>query len=157
MKNFKNVVSKLIEKGFTISTMESCTGGGVCNERTNVPGASSVLLFSAITYSNSFKIKMGVDSEIIDKYSVYSMETAISMAKAVSSFSDSDIGVGITGKLKRGDPANDFGDDSTAYFSIYDKVNDKFYNVEIKCLYDSREDNKRLIIDKIIEKLEEIL
>ena len=68
MKNFKNVVSKLIEKGFTISTMESCTGGGVCNEITNVPGASSVLLFSAITYSNSFKIKMGVDSEIIDKY-----------------------------------------------------------------------------------------
>ena len=57
MKNFKNVVSKLIEKGFTISTMESCTGGGVCNEITNVPGASSVLLFSAITYSNSFKIK----------------------------------------------------------------------------------------------------
>ena len=69
MKNFKNVVSKLIEKGFTISTMESCTGGGVCNEITNVPGASSVLLFSAITYSNSFKIKMGVDSGIIDKYS----------------------------------------------------------------------------------------
>lgn len=157
MKSFKNIVSMLIEKGYTISTMESCTGGGVSNEITNVPGASSVLLFSAVTYSNSYKIKMGVDSEVINKYSVYSMETAISMAKAISSFSDSDIGIGITGKLKRGDPANDFGDDSTAYFSIYDRANDRFYNVEVKCLYESRKDNKRLIIDKIIEKLEEIL
>lgn len=157
MKSFKNIVSKLIEKGYTISTMESCTGGGVSNAITNVPGASSVLLFSAVTYSNSYKIKMGVDSEVINKYSVYSMETAFSMAKAISSFSDSDIGVGITGKLKRGDPTNDFGDDSTAFFSIYDRANDRYYNVEVKCLYDSREDNKRLIIDKIIEKLEEIL
>ena len=48
-------------------------------------------------------------------------------------------------------------ENNKVYFSIYDKVNDKFYNVEIKCLYDSREDNRRLIIDKIIEKLEEIL
>ena len=157
MKNFKNVVSKLIEKGFTISTMESCTGGGVCNEITNVPGASSVLLFSAITYSNSFKIKMGVDSEIIDKYSVYSMETANEMSKNISLFTNSNYGIGITGKLNRIDKYNPCGKDNIAYISIYDSENDKFYNAEIKCLYDSREDNKRLIIDKVIEKLEEIL
>ena len=153
----KDLVSKLSELKKTIATMESCTGGGIVNAITNIEGASDVLKYSAVTYANEYKIKMGVSKDIIDKYSVYSMETAISMAKAISSFSDSDIGVGITGKLKRGDPANDFGDDSTAYFSIYDRENDKFYNVEIKCLYDSREDNKRLIIDKIIEKLEEIL
>ena len=71
------VVRVLTEKHKTIATMESCTGGGVVNAITNIEGASEVLKFSAVTYSNEYKIKMGVDSQIIDKYSVYSMETAI--------------------------------------------------------------------------------
>ena len=67
----KELVEKLLDLGKTISTMESCTGGGVANAITNIAGASEVLKFSAVTYSNEFKIKMGVSSEIIDKYSVY--------------------------------------------------------------------------------------
>ena len=155
MKNFKNVVSKLIEKGFTISTMESCTGGGVCNEITNVPGASSVLLFSAVTYSNSFKIKMGVDSEIIDKYSVYSMETAHEMALNISKFANSDFGVGITGKLNRADQNNNFGKDNQVFISIYYK--DNYYDMIINVDKKTRKQNKDVIIDKIIEKLGELL
>ena len=58
--DFKRVVEKLIEDKKTISTMESCTGGGVANAITNIEGASSILKFSAVTYSNEFKIKMGV-------------------------------------------------------------------------------------------------
>ena len=73
---FKKVVEKLTENKETIATMESCTGGGVANAITNIEGASSVLKFSAVTYSNEYKIKMGVSSEVIDKYSVYSQETA---------------------------------------------------------------------------------
>ena len=71
------VVKILTEKHKTIATMESCTGGGVVNAITNIEGASEVLKFSAVTYSNEYKIKMGVDSQIIDKYSFYSMETSI--------------------------------------------------------------------------------
>ena len=70
----EEVVKRLIDKNKTISTMESCTGGGVANAITNVEGASEVLKFSAVTYSNEFKIKMGVSKDVIDKYSVYSME-----------------------------------------------------------------------------------
>ena len=73
--------------------MESCTGGGVVNAITNIEGASEVLKFSAITYSNEFKIKMGVDSNIIDKYSVYSIETAMEMSKNISKFSNSNYGI----------------------------------------------------------------
>ena len=61
------LVKMLIENKKTVSTMESCTGGGLANAITNVPGASEVLQFSAVTYSNDFKIKMGVNSEVIDK------------------------------------------------------------------------------------------
>ena len=79
----EEVVKRLIDKNKTISTMESCTGGGVANAITNVEGASEVLKFNAVTYSNEFKIKMGVSSSVIDKYSVYSAETAMEMSKNI--------------------------------------------------------------------------
>ena len=75
--NFKKIIHLLQKQQKTIATMESCTGGGVVNAITNMEGASEVLHFSAVTYSNEYKIKMGVSKEIIDQYTVYSMETAI--------------------------------------------------------------------------------
>ncbi len=153
----EKVVNKLIELNKTISTMESCTGGGVVNAITNVPGASSILKFSAVTYSNEFKIKMGVNKDIIDKYSVYSMETAIEMSKNISLFSNSDYGVGITGKLNKIDKANPYGDDSTIYISIYIKEEDKYINFKLNAIKDTREENKKYIIEEIEKKLLEIL
>ena len=67
----KQIINLLKEKNKTISTMESCTGGGVANAITNIEGASEVLRYSAVTYSNEYKIKMGVSEEIINTYSVY--------------------------------------------------------------------------------------
>lgn len=61
------IVVKLIELERKVSTMESCTGGLVASEITNVEGASSILKFSAVTYSNDFKIKMGVNKDVIEK------------------------------------------------------------------------------------------
>lgn len=102
----KRVVDRLCKLKKTIATMESCTGGGVANEITNIPGASEVIRFSAVTYSNEYKIKMGVPASTIDQYSVYSMETAIDMSHAISKFADSDYGIGVTGKFCKKDPAN---------------------------------------------------
>ena len=65
--NLREIIKILTEKNKTISTMESCTGGGVANAITNIEGASEVLKFSAVTYSNEYKIKMGIDANIIDK------------------------------------------------------------------------------------------
>ncbi len=78
------VVNYLLKNHLTISTMESATGGEVASSITNIPGASEVLFFSAVTYSNEYKIRFGVPKEVIDKYTVYSKETARSMAKAIS-------------------------------------------------------------------------
>ena len=61
MENKLNILIKeLTDMNKTISTMESCTGGALVNEITNIPGASEVIMFSAVTYSNEYKIKMGV-------------------------------------------------------------------------------------------------
>ena len=153
----KRVVKKLTEKNKTISTMESCTGGGVANAITSVEGASEVISFSAVTYSNEYKIKMGVSSKVIDKYSVYSMETAMEMSKNISKFSNSDYGVGITGKLNRVDKNNPYGEDNIVYISIYDKNNNKYYNKDLKVFKSTREQNKKLVIKEIEKILQEVI
>ena len=157
MKDFSNIVKLLIKNNKTISIMESCTGGGVANTITNIEGSSEVFKFGAITYSNEYKIKMGVSRDIIDKYSVYSMETANEMSKNISLFTNSNYGIGITGKLNRIDKYNPYGKDNIVYISIYDSDNDKYYNsiVEATCI--GRIENKELIINKIIIMMENIL
>jgi len=153
----QDLVEKLIRKNKIISTMESCTGGGLANAITNIPGASEILKFSAVTYSNEFKIKMGVSSDIIDKYSVYSMEIACEMSKSISEFSLSSYGVGITGKLQRSDINNPYGKDNIVYISIYDRENNKYYNKELEVTKDTREENKGLVIDEVIDMLLSLL
>ena len=153
----KRIVNKLKELNKTISTMESCTGGGVSNAITNIEGASEVLRFSAVTYSNEYKIKMGVSSTIIDKYSVYSIETAMEMRKNISEFANSNYGVGITGKLNRVDINNLYGSDNKVFISIYDKDLDRFYNYDLEVNKGSRKENKELVINLIIEKLLEVI
>ena len=155
--DFKNIIHKLQLKQLTIATMESCTGGGVANAITNMEGASEIFKFSAVTYCNEYKIKMGVDKEIIDKYTVYSIETAMSMAKAISNFANSNYGIGVTGKLNRKDENNDTGSNNLVYISIYSKDEDKFYNEEVTVTKEIRFKNKELVINKIIMMMETIL
>ena len=153
----KEIVELLKQNKKTISTMESCTGGGVANSITNVEGSSEILKFSAVTYSNEFKIKMGVDKNIIDKYTVYSIETAQEMSKNISNFTSSNYGVGITGQINRQDPNNITEEDNKIYISIYDKDNNKCYNETLIAINSSRSDNKEVIINKIIEMLKDII
>jgi PncC family amidohydrolase len=153
----ERVVNKLIELKKTISTMESCTGGGVANAITNVPNSSWIFKYGAVTYSNEYKVKMGVDSKIIEEYTVYSMETANEMSYKICKFTDSDYGIGVTGKLNRIDEANPYGDDGLIFVSIYDKENDNFYTSEVKAIKETRSENKELIIDEIVRLMLSIM
>lgn len=148
-----DVVNILTEKHKTIAIMESCTGGGVVNAITNIEGASEVLKFSAVTYSNEFKIKMGVDSQIIDKYSVYSMETAVEMSTNIAKFANANYGIGITGKLNRIDRFNKAGKNNQIFVSIFDKDNNKYYNFDLLATKQTRKENKDLIITEIAKNL----
>ena len=156
-EKLKELVKILTENKKTIATMESCTGGGLVNAITNVEGASLVLKFSAVTYSNEYKIKMGVDKDIIATYSVYSMETAIDMSKKIVAFTNSNYGVGITGKLNRVDQNNLYGDDNTVFVSIYNKDNDIIHKLVVKATKKTRKENKNLVIENIIDELLKII
>lgn len=150
MNIYEEIISKLQKKQKHVATMESCTGGSVASEITNYNGASEVLKFSAVTYSNEFKIKMGVNSDIIDTYTVYSIETACEMAKNISLFADADYGIGITGKLNNPDPANPAGEDDQVFIAIYDKANDEYYKYDTFADKNkTRKENKETIIEFI--------
>ena len=153
----KELVHLLENSKKTISTMESCTGGGFVNFITNVEGSSRVLQFSAVTYSNLFKIKMGVDENIINKYTVYSMETANSMSKAISCFSDSDYGVGITGQLNCVDIMNPVQEKNKIFISVYDRTRDTFYQRTVEVHEFVRSKNKETVILETVDLLLEIL
>ena len=153
----KEVVNILIDKKITISVMESCTGGSMANSITNIPGASEIFKFGAVTYSNEYKIKLGVDEELINKYTVYSSEVAQDMAKKISEYTNSNIGVGITGKLNKPDPNNPYGEDNIVYINIYDKRNDTNYPKTIILEHDNRIDNKNQIIDEVKDLLLSII
>ena len=153
----KEIIEELTKKYQTISTMESCTGGGVANAITNIEGASEVFQFGAVTYSNDYKIKMGVSPKTLEKYTVYSEETAKEMSKTIATYTNSDYGIGITGKLNRVDKNNPFGKDNIVFISIYEKGKDKYYTKIVKADQPSRKENKEKVIQTIIKLLKEIV
>ncbi|MEG6568252.1 competence/damage-inducible protein A [Thermoanaerobacterium thermosaccharolyticum] len=92
------VLNLLKDKGSTLSTAESCTGGLLSEKITSVPGASEVFKFGVITYSNESKENiLGVSGEIIRRHGAVSEETAREMAMNVKNISKTDYGLSITG------------------------------------------------------------
>lgn len=148
-----DVVKILTQRKETIATMESCSGGAIVNSITNIPGASEIIKFSAVTYANEFKIKMGVLKETIDKYSVYSMAVAKEMSKNISLFANSTYGIGITGKINREDPYNKSGENNKIFISIYNKNNDTYNTFSLIAKDADRISNKDYIVEEIAKKL----
>ena len=117
LNNIEKIISKLMELNYTISFMESCSGGSLANAFTNVKGCSNVLKFSAVTYSSEAKIQLGVNPKTIEKHTVYSTPVSKEMAKSISKYANSQIGVGITGNLNL--HCNDGSKGGEIYISIY--------------------------------------
>ena len=150
----KEIVDLLTLRKETIATMESCTGGFIVNEITNIPGASNVLKFSCVTYSNEYKIKMGVSKSVIDEYSVYSINTAIEMAKAICKFSSATYGIGVTGQLNRKDPNNDSNDYRMVYVCIFNSNTGDQKTITLESLDDRVKSKKKicLVIESILKE-----
>jgi nicotinamide mononucleotide (NMN) deamidase PncC len=77
------------------------------------------------------------------------------MARSISEFANSTYGIGITGKLNRADEANNYGLDNEVFVSIY--KNGKYYDLTKVVNKSTREENKQLIIDDIIQELGRVI
>jgi len=92
------IIGELLkEKGLTLATMESCTGGLVASTITDVPGSSNYFKGGVVAYSNEVKIAYGVPAHLIAEHGAVSPEVAQAMASAARLRLGADIGLGTTG------------------------------------------------------------
>ncbi|HLP61900.1 MAG TPA: nicotinamide-nucleotide amidohydrolase family protein, partial [Candidatus Deferrimicrobium sp.] len=92
------LVEDLKARHLTLAVAESCTGGGLGNRITNVPGSSHVFLGGVIAYSNDIKMKLlDVKENTLKRHGAVSKETAKEMAQGVRALTGADIGLSITG------------------------------------------------------------
>lgn len=130
--NYRKLTRILIEKNMTISTMESATGGLLASLITDTEGSSAVLKGAFVTYCNEAKIMQGVPADILDRYTVYSKETAQAMARACAAAYGADIGIGVTGTMGNIDPANkEVSAVGEVYFAIAYAGQVRAFNVQI--------------------------
>jgi len=88
----------MVEKGLTLSTAESCTGGLVAARIVNVPGSSNYFMGGVVAYDNRAKMKvLGVRAETLLKYGAVSPQTAREMVVGVKELLSTDCAVSTTG------------------------------------------------------------
>ena len=87
----------LLERGFTLATMESLTGGLLADAITNVPGSSLYFLGGIVAYSNQAKVQNGVERGLIEQFGAVSPQVAQAMAGAVRGALGADVGLATTG------------------------------------------------------------
>ena len=88
----------LSERGYTIATAESCTGGLIGHRLTNVPGSSTYFLGGVISYSNDMKMKtLGIQENTLQEFGALSKQTATEMAHGARDFFGSDLAIAVTG------------------------------------------------------------
>lgn len=94
----ENVVRLLIDKGYSISTVESCTGGLVAATLINCGGVSSCFNEGVVTYSNEAKrIYADVKEETLQRVGAVSEETAREMAEGIRRRAKTQVGLSTTG------------------------------------------------------------
>ena len=92
------VVHLLTERRQTLAVAESCTGGCLAHQLTNVPGASAVFLSGFITYSNEAKQKfLGVKASTLEQHGAVSEAVACEMAEGTRRASSTDYALAVTG------------------------------------------------------------
>ena len=92
------LVGLFTERGLTLATAESCTGGMIGQRITGISGASAVYKGGFVTYQNEVKInQLGVDPATIAAHTEVSAETACEMAAGARQRLGTDIGLSTTG------------------------------------------------------------
>ena len=82
----------------TLSTAESCTGGGIAAAITSCPGSSDVFKGSVVAYANEIKSSvLAVPESILTEYGAVSEATVRAMAAGVSSLMKTDCAVATSG------------------------------------------------------------
>lgn len=92
------MADSLLEKGFFLTTAESCTGGMIAAACTDLSGSSAYFERGFVTYSNAAKTQMlGVDAMLIAQHGAVSEPVARAMAFGAIRHSAAQVSVAVTG------------------------------------------------------------
>lgn len=138
----------LKDKGYTLSCIESYTGGSFASEVVKTPGASKYFVGGLVTYATEIKNKFGVDTS----NGVISKECAISMVNVCQQTFTSDVAVSFTGNA--GPDVMDGKAVGLCYIAI--KIKDKVYDYELN-LKGNRLKNINDSIEFVYKKINELL
>ena len=108
-------------QGKTLATAESCTGGGIGDALTSVPGASNVYKGGIISYCNEIKRDLlNVSAEMLQQHGAVSAPVAEAMAMGARGALNADIAVSVTGLA--GPSGDEFGNPvGTVYIGYADE------------------------------------
>ena len=94
----EHVLDLLRERGLSIATAESCTGGLLAARLTSVPGSSDVVLGGVVAYANEVKEReLGVKASTLAEHGAVSAEVAAELAHGVRERLGAAVGVSVTG------------------------------------------------------------
>jgi nicotinamide-nucleotide amidase len=98
-KTLPEVVGGILrERGHTLSTAESCTGGYISHLITSIPGSSAYYLGGAVVYANEAKMRMlGVKDETLRSHGAVSEQTVLQMARGILERTGSDFSIATSG------------------------------------------------------------
>ena len=99
MSTLKEIVARLLtEQGLTISVAESCTGGLIAHQLTNVSGSSAYFIGGVVAYANEVKEQvLGVSGETLVAHGAISEETVREMARGARRLFDTDVAISAAG------------------------------------------------------------
>lgn len=148
----EEIAKILIEKGLTIATTESCTGGLLSSKLTDVSGSSAFVHLNFVTYSNEAKHKiLGVRNETLENFGAVSEECAYEMAEGLYKATGADICIsttGIAGPLG----GSDEKPVGLMYFAIYSKNNAEIFKVILPS-NTPRIQMKQMFVEEVLKKL----
>lgn len=102
------VTKLLIDKGKTVATAESCTGGLIAKRLTDVAGSSAAVLGGWVTYANAMKTsQLGVPAELIERHGAVSAPVVEAMARGALEHSGADFALSTSGIAGPGGGSDD--------------------------------------------------
>ncbi|MEC5142827.1 CinA family nicotinamide mononucleotide deamidase-related protein [Chitinophaga sp. 212800010-3] len=146
----------LLERGETVGTAESCTGGLIASWITAVPGSSAYFRGSAVTYANQMKEKMlGVKQETLLAHGAVSEATVREMVAGALSLLDVDYAIAVSGIMgpDGGTPEKPVG---TVWIAVAAKEKEKVVTVKYQLRYD-RERNTQMTAVYAMNELRKLI
>jgi nicotinamide-nucleotide amidase len=129
-QSIEEIIAKLLtQKGMTLATAESFTGGKIAELITQMPGASAYFKGTIVSYATEAKINvLQVPKAVIENQSVVSAAVAEIMAQNVRKLMKTDFSIATTGNAgpTKGDSKEEIGTVFIAIASVKGVISEKF-------------------------------